>query len=77
VRVRAHVDALSGQEFRRPHLVEEDERPCRFGAGSARHTSKLPRSRARGTINVSIVSTASPLGQVGSRHGFQLMRHPT
>ena len=46
---------------------------CRFGAGSARRTSKPPRSRARGTISVSIASIAAASGQVGSSVGFQLM----
>ncbi len=27
MRMRAHVDTVPGQEVRRPHLVEEDERP--------------------------------------------------
>ena len=45
----------------------------RFGAGSARRTSKPPMSRARGTITVSIASTASPVGQSGSKAGFQLI----
>ena len=56
VRVRAHVDALPEQELGRPHLVEEDERPDHLprADGSARRTSKPPRSRARGTITVSI-----------------------
>ena len=37
--MRSHVDALAGDEFRRPHLVEEDERadhsPARGGQGAA------------------------------------------
>jgi hypothetical protein len=32
VRMRAHVDALVGQELGRPHLVEEDERARPSGA---------------------------------------------
>ncbi len=50
VRMRAHVDALAGQELGRPHLVEEDERADHLPRrdGSARRTSKPPRSRARG-----------------------------
>jgi hypothetical protein len=71
----ADVDALARDELGRPRLVEEDERPTiwRFGAGSARRTSKPPMSRARGTIKVSMASTAMTSGQTGSSEGFQLI----
>src|SRR5271166_3368777 len=45
----------------------------RFGAGSARRTSKPPMSRDRGTIKVSMASTATASGQTGSSEGFQLI----
>ena len=50
VRMRAHVDALIGQELGRPHLVEEDERadhlPLGGRQGSAhRHLAEVHRAR--------------------------------
>ena len=46
---------------------------CRCGEGKARRTSKPPRSRARGTMIVSMLSRLPQSGQVGSMAGFQLM----
>jgi hypothetical protein len=69
--MRAYVDAPAGDEPSRSHLVEEDERPV--GAGSARQISKSPMSRARGTIKVSMASTATASGQTGSSQWFQLI----
>src|ERR1700744_5300013 len=46
---------------------------CRFGAGRARRTSKPPRSRARGTISVSIAWAPTSFGQPGSSDGIQLI----
>ena len=46
---------------------------CRCAEGSARRTSKLPRSRARGTITVSMASQASLSPGCGSSAGFQLI----
>jgi hypothetical protein len=75
VRMRPHVDALAEQELGGPHLVEEDEGPTiwRRDDGSARRTSKPPRSRARGTITVSIgLSSAWSCSHFGSIAACQL-----
>src|SRR6185312_2203927 len=50
----------------------------RCDAGSARRTSKPPRSTARGTISVSMASGPTASGYPGSSSGFQLMgtSHP-
>ena len=48
--MRAHVDALSGEELGRPHLVEEDERPDHLPAAAraGRGAPRSRRDRARG-----------------------------
>src|SRR3954454_3957525 len=46
---------------------------CRWADGSARRTAKLPRSRARGTITVSIRSAAWASPGFGSGQGCQLI----
>src|SRR5690242_1849688 len=59
MRVRTHVHVGAEQELGRAHLVEEDEGTdhlCRCGEGSARRTSKPPRSCASGTMMVSMAS---------------------
>ena len=50
VRVGAHVDALVGQELRRPHLVEEDERADHLPLGGGQrapdgHFAEVDRAR--------------------------------
>src|SRR3954453_23087625 len=47
---------------------------CRRAEGRARRTSKPPRSRARGTITVSIASQARLSPGFGSSQGCQLIR---
>ena len=39
VRMPAHVDAASGRELDRPHLVEEDERTNELAFGCGQHAS--------------------------------------
>ncbi len=75
MRMRPHIDALSSQEFRRPDLIEEDERSHHLAlrSGKARRTSKPPRSRERGMMRVSIASKPISSGQAGAIAGFQLM----
>ena len=75
MRVRAHVHALPGDELRRAHLVEEDERPdhLALAVGRARRTSKPPRSRARGMITSSIASHDCLSPRIGSSAGSQLI----
>jgi hypothetical protein len=46
---------------------------CRFVKGNARRTSKLPRSRLRGTIIVSMASQEKRSPGLGSSAGCQLM----
>ena len=75
MRVRPHVHASPSRNSAGPIWSKKMKGPtiCRCVDGSARRTSKLPRSRARGTITVSIASQASLSPGLGSSAGFQLM----
>src|SRR3954469_1752394 len=63
---RNSAGPISSQKMNGPTI-------CRRGEGRARRTSKPPRSRARGTITVSIASQASRSPGLGSSTGCQLM----
>src|SRR5690349_22170347 len=58
VRMRADIDTLADAELGSPIWSKKMNGPtiCRVREGNARRTSKPPRSRARGTIAVSIES---------------------
>src|SRR5919106_1649282 len=49
---------------------------CRRGEGSARRTSKPPRSRARGTMTISMARQACASPGFGSSDGSQLTGVP-
>jgi hypothetical protein len=75
--MRPHVHACAQQKFSRTHLIEENNGPtiCRWLDGSARRTEKPPRSRARGTMTMSIASQESVSPGLASSAGCQLMFH--
>ena len=60
MRMRPHVDALPDADPAGPIWSKKMKGPtiCRSAEGSARRTSKPPRSRARGTMTISIASHA-------------------
>src|SRR5450432_578921 len=76
MRMRPHVETFAGFEFRRPEMIEKDERPTmrERAEGSARRTENpSPRSTVRGTTTCAIASQLKESPASGSLPGKKLM----
>ena len=77
-----HIDAAPGQEFRRSHLVEEDERPHHLPLGGGQGAAHLEPADVAGAgddqrldgVRPDLVGAAGRQGGVPAHRGLLLLR---